>query len=856
MISCKIECGGQPACKLGQRSTPVQIEGGTAACIPSHTAEGPTKHKIMIVAKTPDMKDRVTMGQGRNIEKLKDLLALANVDTRDVYITGLVKCAPPKRPPTVQEIKACMGHLADELRAVDPDVVVLMGADSLRAFNLMGKGGINAMHGQIQQLVFPHDDTITKEWNVVVTTDPNALYMNPDPKLEGTMVKDLRAAKSAVNGHMSNHKDEPTEYKLIENMADLDWMIEQIQAKKIFAFDTESRSLPWSNEPLICMQFCWGYDPDDTTITSAVVPIYNHDPDGTDWKLKAAWSPHDKELIARKLAVIFEDGDIPKIAHNIKYDMCVIRKHLGITTNGFLFDTMLMHHLLWEHPPHDLEYLSDLELGTGDYSKELHKITGRGKVLKNTYDYVPDAMMWEYGSKDAECTYRLMMKYFPRLKAEACLWKLYQEEVHPFIRTLFKAEYFGARLNGDVIEALTREFFLDKEHTLKMIKARTWPEFNPGSSADVAQAIKDAGYWNDIKDERTAKGYSTNKTKLMKLAHKLPVVEDIMKFRTLAKLLGTYMKNAKKLADEGSGKARIGVMIHGTVNGRVSAPFLHQIPRLDLQRIKDGKGNLRDMFVAGPGAKLVYGDFSQIELVTLAIQSGDEDMLEVFRSGKDIHEATAAAFLGVPAEEVSNFNRSIGKSVNFGRVYGSQDGYSLMKLTYQDADGKEHPITEAMIKKGFASLDESFPAAARYFTDTVNEISANDGVYTTRFGRMKRMGGSMNSGNEWARAEAERQAVNGSIQSPANSVTVRCLNSVDAHLIELIDSGKLTEEEIYLIITVHDSGLWEIKEEHVEWFVPKLKEIAGRKVPQLDDFQFTMKVGVGDSWSEAEINAG
>ena len=85
---------------------------------------------------------------------------------------------------------------------------------------------------------------------------------------------------------------------------------------------------------------------------------------------------------------------------------------------------------------------------------------------------------------------------------------------------------------------------------------------------------------------------------------------------------------------------------------------------------------------------------------------------------------------------------------------------------------------------------------------------------------------------------------------------MRTLNKVDEHLIGLINSGKLTEEEIYLIITVHDSGLWEVMDENVEWFIPKLKEIAGREIPELDDFQFTMKVGVGDSWSEAEINAG
>jgi DNA polymerase-1 len=274
-----------------------------------------------------------------------------------------------------------------------------------------------------------------------------------------------------------------------------------------------------------------------------------------------------------------------------------------------------------------------------------------------------------------------------------------------------------------------------------------------------------------------------------------------------------------------------------------------------MKRIEDGKGNLRDMFIVAPGYKLVYGDYSQIELVTLAIQSGDNEMLEVFKSGVDIHKATAAAFLECELDEVVEFNRSIGKNVNFGRVYGSTDGWSLMKLTYMDMNGKERPITEAMVKRGFASLDDRFPSAARYFTDTVNEISSNNGLYTTRFGRMKRMTGTMNSPNEWARKEAERQAVNGSIQSPANSVTVRCLTGVDAHLIDLIEKGEMTEEEIFLILTVHDSGAWEVKDHHVEWFVPKVKEIASRKVPELDDFQFTMKVGVGDSWSEAELNA-
>jgi DNA polymerase I len=338
------------------------------------------------------------------------------------------------------------------------------------------------------------------------------------------------------------------------------------------------------------------------------------------------------------------------------------------------------------------------------------------------------------------------------------------------------------------------------------------------------------------------------------LEDKLPIVKDILQYRSLTKLVSTYMKNAKEYIKD-DGRARLSVLIHGTVNGRPSARFLHQIPRLDHSRIAAGKSNLRDMFIAEKGYKLVYGDYSQIELVTLAIQSGDTEMLNVFKSGEDIHRATAAAFLDVPIDQVNDFNRSIGKSINFGRVYGSVDGYSLMKLTWQDANGVEKPLTEGMIRRGFEFLDERFPSASRYFEDTVNEISALNGVYITRFGREKRMGTSMNSANEYARKEAERQAVNGSIQSPAASVTIRTLNAMNTWIEERIEKKEWIESDGYLTITVHDSGLWEIKDDKVQDFVAALKEISNRKVPQLDDFQFTMKIGIGKSWSQAELNS-
>jgi len=160
-----------------------------------------------------------------------------------------------------------------------------------------------------------------------------------------------------------------------------------------------------------------------------------------------------------------------------------------------------------------------------------------------------------------------------------------------------------------------------------------------------------------------------------------------------------------------------------------------------------------------------------------------------------------------------------------------------------------------MVDRGYASLDARFPAAAEYFINAVAEISANAGIHVTPYGRVKHLGSTLNAGSQWARENAERQAVNGTIQSPAASVTIRCLNAVNAYLEEMVDKGEMTVDEAYMIITVHDSGLWEVKDEHLGWFEPMLREIASRPVPQLDNYEFTMKVGIGQSWSEAELNA-
>jgi DNA polymerase-1 len=229
-------------------------------------------------------------------------------------------------------------------------------------------------------------------------------------------------------------------------------------------------------------------------------------------------------------------------------------------------------------------------------------------------------------------------------------------------------------------------------------------------------------------------------------------------------------------------------------------------------------------------------------------------MLRLFAEGADIHRATGGDFLGIPEDKVSEYNRSTGKTINFGRVFGSQ-GFSLMKLQWEDLSGNLKPITKDMIKRGFKRIDERFAGAASYPADVVTEINNNNGVYVSRFGRVRHLGVTLNDANKYSRENAERQAVNNSIQSPAASVTIRTLNAVNGFIESEIADGNMVEEDAYLILTVHDSGVWSVDESKAEMLAKKLRELASREIPELNNHRFKMKVGIGKSWTEAELNA-
>jgi DNA polymerase-1 len=639
-------------------------------------------------------------------------------------------------------------------------------------------------------------------------------------------------------------------YKIIDSEEKFDWLLESIKKKGHFAFDTESRGLPWHIEPLICISFCLGTETADESV--AILPIWHHDPkeDKNALQLRSAWKhPRQREMLSQ----IFENSEITKAAHNIKYDVNVMRKWCDIEVKGFFYDTMLMHHILNEKPPHGLEHLLMWEFDTPDYSSHLHAIVGKGKKLKRGYDHIPDKMMWDYTAMDVEGTFKLCELYKMQFTPE--LWKLYCEEAEKVSKTLAKAEWYGHQVDMKTLDKLISNYETEQQDLLADIKALTYPDFNPSSTKQLLEHIQSIGYGDKIRNKKNKCGYSVDDFRLKQIQHELPLADLVLRHRKTVKMLGTYLYKLKKEADD-KGRIRFSWLIHGTRSGRLSCPLLHQLPRSDKKRSL----NIKDAFIARDGHTLVYFDYQQLELHVLACNSQDQEMLRILGDPKgDIHRATAQSILevvlpGIKIEEVSDFNRqNCGKNVAFGTIYGSE-GYRLVQAgQWEDLDGKRHSITWDMLNNGMDNLKSKF-TAFDYLSRLPAKARKQNGTWTSNFGRMSRLGADLSQRNEYKRKHAERVITNFSVQSPAGGITIRTLNKVDDMLNYYAEQGKLKEEDCILVNTVHDSGVFEVKNYLNDWFIPSLKDIIERPIEEFDGYRFPANIGIGKTLSEAESN--
>ncbi|MBP6273783.1 MAG: DNA polymerase I, partial [Prevotella sp.] len=442
---------------------------------------------------------------------------------------------------------------------------------------------------------------------------------------------------------------------------------------------------------------------------------------------------------------LYEDPEILKIGQNIKYDYMVLRNY-GVDLQGRMFDTMLAHYVIQPELQHNMDYMAETLLNY--QTVHIEELIGpKGKNQKNMRDLSPQEV-YEYAAEDADITLRLKNVLEPRLKevgAERLFWDIEM----PLVKVLADMELNGVRLDTQQLK-LTQQTFTERMNAYERHAYEEAGEtFNIASPKQVGDILFGKMQLLE-KPKRTKTGqYVTSEEVLQQLRGKAPIVDDILNYRGMKKLLGTYVEALPKLINKRTGHIHTSFNQAITATGRLSSsdPNLQNIPVRD----DDGK-EIRKCFIPDEGCRWFSADYSQIELRIMAHLSADENMTEAFREGFDIHRATAAKIWKESMDQVSDSQRKKAKQANFGIIYGI--------TAFGLSQRMDIPTGEA--RKLIDDYFETFPKVHQYMEDA-KRMAREKGYAETLYGRRRYLP-DINSHNGTVRGFAERNAINAPIQ--------------------------------------------------------------------------------------------
>lgn len=520
---------------------------------------------------------------------------------------------------------------------------------------------------------------------------------------------------------------------------------------------------------------------------------------------------------------IYEDPEILKIGQNIKYDYMVLRNY-GVDLQGRMFDTMLAHYVIQPELQHNMDYMAETLLNY--QTVHIEELIGpKGKNQKNMRDLSPQEV-YEYAAEDADITLRLKNVLEPRLKevgAERLFWDIEM----PLVKVLADMELNGVRLDTQQLK-LTQQTFTERMNAYERHAYEEAGEtFNIASPKQVGDILFGKMQLLE-KPKRTKTGqYVTSEEVLQQLRGKAPIVDDILNYRGMKKLLGTYVEALPKLINKRTGHIHTSFNQAITATGRLSSsdPNLQNIPVRD----DDGK-EIRKCFIPDEGCRWFSADYSQIELRIMAHLSADENMTEAFREGFDIHRATAAKIWKESMDQVSDSQRKKAKQANFGITYGI--------TAFGLSQRMDIPTGEA--RKLIDDYFETFPKVHQYMED-VKRMAREKGYAETLYGRRRYLP-DINSHNGTVRGFAERNAINAPIQGTEADIIKLAMIRIWKRFKDEGIRSKMT-------LQVHDElnfSVYPNEAEKVERIV--LEEMQGAAKLNVP---LTADAGWGDNWLEA-----
>ncbi len=609
---------------------------------------------------------------------------------------------------------------------------------------------------------------------------------------------------SEVQSSFKTISDTKHKYHLVDTADKRKELLEKLNKQQTFCFDTETTGLNPIVAELVGMSFSFKSN------QAYYVPV-----------------PEDfKEALAivNEFKDLFENESIGKTGQNIKYDMLILRNY-EVTVKGELFDTMIAHYVIRPDMRHNMNVLAETYLNYSPVSIET--LIGKKGRAQISIRQAPVKEVSKYACEDADITLQLREKLEPLVQEEEATKLLHEIEL-PLISVLADMESEGIRLDANSLNKLSKELAKDILKLEGEIHKFAGTSFNVDSPKQLGDILFETLKIDD-KPKKTKTGqYATSEDILSKLVHSHEIVPKILEFRGLRKLKSTYVDTLPQMVNKKTGK------IHTSYNQAVAATGRLSSDRPNLQNIpiRTERGReVRKAFVPSDANHiLLSADYSQVELRIIAELSGDENMIDAFVSGVDIHSATASKIFDVPIDEVTRELRGKSKAVNFGISYG-QTAFGLAQtLNIPRKDAKE------IIDTFFGQYPK-----LRTYMDSNIEFARKNGYVETIMGRRRHLK-DINSGNAIVRGHAERNAINAPIQgSAADMIKIAMINIHNSMAKAKMGSKMILQVHDELVFDVIISELDDLK----SLVDNEMKSAIKMKVPLVVD------MGIGKNWLEA-----